>query len=162
MFKLLVALVFVLPAAAAAQTDLAITMTDAPDPVVLSMDLTYTILARNDGPGDATNVVIADTIPAGTTFQALMAPDGWQCTTPEAGTPGSVSCSKGVMAAAESATLSVVVKPSTAGMLTNTASIAAREPDSNPVNNFVTAETSVVPAPEPPGYRSFSILSFLL
>ena len=51
--------------------DLAITKTDSPDPVVAGGLLTYTINVTNNGPADATEVVVTDTLPAGTTFSPV-------------------------------------------------------------------------------------------
>ena len=48
--------------------DLSITKTDTADPVVAGQDLTYTLVVPNDGPSDATNVVVTDDVPAGTSF----------------------------------------------------------------------------------------------
>jgi uncharacterized repeat protein (TIGR01451 family) len=46
-----------------------ISKTDAPDPAVAGTDnITYTISYSNTGTANATNVVITDTVPAGTTF----------------------------------------------------------------------------------------------
>ena len=50
------------------QADLSITKTDDADPVVAGTDLTYTLVVTNDGPSDATNVVVTDPLPAGTSF----------------------------------------------------------------------------------------------
>jgi uncharacterized repeat protein (TIGR01451 family) len=132
-----------------AQADLSIGMTDSPDPMILGTDLTYTIIVRNDGPNPASNVIVTDSLPANMTFQAILAPDDWQCTVPEAGTTGPISCAKSSVASAESSTFTIAVKPAAAGVITNTASIAGREPDPNPVNNFVSVETTVLPGPEP-------------
>ena len=39
----------------------------------------------NRGPASAANVVVADTLPAGTTFESASAPAGWSCPAPVAG-----------------------------------------------------------------------------
>jgi len=47
---------------------LTVASTDAPDPVAAGANLTYTLSYSNLGSANATSVVIADTIPANTTF----------------------------------------------------------------------------------------------
>lgn len=50
---------------------LVITKTDSPDPVVAGQTVTYTIDVVNNGPSDATNVVITDNIPDGITVTSV-------------------------------------------------------------------------------------------
>ena len=50
------------------EADLSITKTDSADPVLAGTDLTYTLSVTNAGPSDATNVVVSDPVPAGTSF----------------------------------------------------------------------------------------------
>src|SRR5436309_2590871 len=47
---------------------LAVSATDAPDPVAAGGNLTYTLSYSNTGNANATGVVITDTVPANTTF----------------------------------------------------------------------------------------------
>jgi uncharacterized repeat protein (TIGR01451 family) len=47
---------------------LAVSMTDAPDPVAAGANLTYTIAYANNGNTTATGVVLTDTVPANTSF----------------------------------------------------------------------------------------------
>ena len=47
---------------------LAISLTDAPDPVLAGANLTYTLTWSNNGNMDATSLVITDAVPANTTF----------------------------------------------------------------------------------------------
>src|SRR2546427_588442 len=47
---------------------LTVSQTDAPDPLPAGGDLTYTITYGNSGNANATGVLIADTVPANTTF----------------------------------------------------------------------------------------------
>ncbi len=58
------------PVAASAPqpTDLSISKTDSPDPVVADNNLIYTVRVDNAGPFVAQNVVVTDTLPAGVTF----------------------------------------------------------------------------------------------
>jgi uncharacterized repeat protein (TIGR01451 family) len=60
-------------------TDLEITKTDAPDPVIAGENLTYTLTIINNGPSDATGIVVTDTLPPGVTFQSSTpgAPATW-------------------------------------------------------------------------------------
>ena len=48
-----------------AQVGLSITKQDSPDPVITGHNITYTIVAGNTGPSDATNVQVVDTLPPG-------------------------------------------------------------------------------------------------
>src|SRR5205085_8847412 len=50
--------------------DLSLAMSDAPDPVVVGSPLTYTLTVQNatPPPGQASNVVVVDTLPANVTF----------------------------------------------------------------------------------------------
>src|SRR6266536_5594892 len=48
--------------------DVALTITDSPDPVAVGANLTYTVTATNNGPGTATGVVVTDPHPSGATF----------------------------------------------------------------------------------------------
>ncbi len=55
------------------EVDLAITKGDSPDPVRFGEALTYTLLVTNNGPQDATGVMVVDTLPAGVTFVSASA-----------------------------------------------------------------------------------------
>ena len=54
----------------AAEADVALTLA-APSTSAAGSDLTYTIVALNTGPGDATSVSLTDTLPSGTTFVSV-------------------------------------------------------------------------------------------
>jgi large repetitive protein len=118
--------------------DLAIAKTDAVDPVVTGADVTYTLTIQNNGPTNATNVVVTDTLPAGVTLVSATPSQGAACT----GT-STVSCDLGALANGASATVVVVVTTSAPGVIVNQAAVTASEPDPNPTNNQATEPTTV-------------------
>jgi uncharacterized repeat protein (TIGR01451 family) len=103
-----------------------ITKSDNPDPVHVGTHLTYTLTATNHGPSTGHGVVIHDPLPAGTSFVSASATAG-TCS----GTT-TVDCSIGDLANGASATVTVVVTPSTAGSLSNTAIVSGAGPDPDP------------------------------
>ena len=118
--------------------DLAITKTDAPDPVVTGNDLTYTLTVTNSGPNAAANVTITDTLPGGVTFVSATG-----CTNPS----GTVTCVIGTLGNGANAQRTIVVRPTVANpSLSNTATVTASTTDPNTANNSATATTVVSPA----------------
>jgi uncharacterized repeat protein (TIGR01451 family) len=127
-----------------ASANLAITKTDSPDPVLINTNLTYTITVTNAGPSPASMLTMTDMLPANTTFQSLTSPAGWACTTPAVGAGGTVTCTIATLASgAPAATFTLVIRPTVAGNLSNTATIASATPDPNNANNSATAPTVV-------------------
>ncbi|MGH3998561.1 MAG: hypothetical protein ACRDTJ_13995, partial [Pseudonocardiaceae bacterium] len=111
---------------------------DSPDPVLVSDHLTYTITVNNAGQGDATDVTLTDTLPAsGITFVSV-SPSG-SCG--ESG--GTVDCDLGDLASGANATVTIVVKPTATGTLTNSVTVESAETDENPDNNTDTEDTTV-------------------
>ena len=122
-------------------------VTKAADPTVgtAGQALTYTLTVTNAGPSQATGVIATDAVPAGAVFDAASASQG---TASLVG--GAVVARLGDLAAGDSATITIVVTPSGAGSLTNTADVTANEPDPDPNNNSATVTTTINPAPPPP------------
>lgn len=127
---------FILKISAAPQVsaDLRLIKADAPDPVLVGRNLTYTLTATNFGPDNATDVRLIDTLPAGVTL--VSASPG--CI----GVP-TVTCTLGTLAASVSTTASLVVIAPTGGQISNTARVFGNEFDPVPNNNFATAMTTV-------------------
>lgn len=133
-----------------ATVDLSITKIDEPDPVLPGGTLVYTLQVTNAGPNPAFNAVLTDPIPGGTTFVSLMAPAGWTCTTPAAGTAGTVTCSNPTFVPGTADfTLTVAVDAGVVphSRLNNAATITSSFTDPTPENNRV-EEPTVVAAPE--------------
>jgi len=127
---------------AAAQADMALSMTAAPTPVFLSSPLTYTIQVQNLGQASASTVQVVDILPATATFVSANAPAGWACS----GTT-TVTCSlTGTMAQGASATITITVtSPSTSGPISNTATVSSATADPVAANNSATVITVVQP-----------------
>ncbi|MCL2423757.1 MAG: DUF11 domain-containing protein, partial [Micrococcales bacterium] len=105
---------------AAPQADVQLTKT-APAQVVAGTSFTYQIDATNNGPSDATGVVITDPAPAGVTFTSVSATRG-ACTTNAGGTQ--VTCNNITLPAGSSMRVTIVasVPPDAAeGAISNTA-----------------------------------------
>lgn len=116
--------------------DLSITKTATPTASTpAGSNLTYTLTVTNNGPNPAFGVRVTDTLPAGVTFVSATASQG-AC--------GGASCSLGDMSPGASATVRVVVRPNTAGVITNRANVAGDQPDLNPTNDEATYSTNVL------------------
>jgi uncharacterized repeat protein (TIGR01451 family) len=129
-----------------ANADLSVTKVDAPDPVILGTDLTYTIQVTNAGPDMAQNATLEDDVPTGTTFSSLVAPAGWSCEQPAVGARGTVRCTHPSMAPG-TATFTLVVRtgavnPGIGVLNTSRAYSAAIDPD--PADNTANATTAVI------------------
>lgn len=127
-----------------------------PEATAADTDITYTVTVTNLGdagsPGtdDATNVIMNDPLPAGTTFRSLSSPGGWSCATPAVGANGSVTCDTAVLPVAAGAQSFTIVAHVDAGMaagtyFTNIASVSSSA-DFNDENNSSTS-TAQIPAP---------------
>jgi uncharacterized repeat protein (TIGR01451 family) len=126
--------------------DLALTKSDAPDPVASGGVLTYTVVVTNNGPAVAANVGMTDPLPVGTTF-ASCTPSIGTCSGPPMGTNGTVTASLGDIGPSGSVTVTIVVNV-TAGAgttLSNTATATSSTADANPANNSATEATTVGP-----------------
>ena len=118
--------------------DLAITKTDAVDPVALGDDVVYTITVTNNGPSDAAGVVVTDALPGFTNFVSATPSQG-VCSQ----AAGIVTCPLGVMPAGSVATITVVVATTVAAVITNQATVTATTPDPVPGNNDASQDTTV-------------------
>jgi len=122
---------------AAPGADLAVIMSDSPDPVLSDTYVTYTINVINNGLLTATNVVITDPWPANTGFNASTPPGA--C----ADTGTHVICSLPDLNPLESAQVQLKfwVNQLYEGWLTNTVQVAADQFDPLPLNNTATELT---------------------
>jgi uncharacterized repeat protein (TIGR01451 family) len=134
-------------------TDLSVALTDAPDPVTLGGTVAYTATVTNIGTVPANGVTLTGTLSAAATLVSATAAQG-SCA-PIA--PG-LRCDLGALAAGASTTVSVVVRPGTAGQISTAVSAAAPGlADPSPANNDASVLTTVAPAPPAPFAATLSL-----
>jgi hypothetical protein len=97
-------------------TDLTLTLTDTPDPVLIGDTVTYTIMVTNNGPSPATGVTASGTLSI---------------------------CNFGTIASGASASCTRTAAATAAGTLSQTMTVSAAEYDLNTANNTATADTTV-------------------
>jgi uncharacterized repeat protein (TIGR01451 family) len=119
------------PTTIVSSSDLSVSKTVNNANPIQGQNVTFTVTLANNGPTNATNVVVTDALPAGLTFVS---------STPSAGTynPGTGAWAVASLASGASATLQLVALVANAGTLTNTAQVTASDqpdPDSTPGNN---------------------------
>src|SRR5438552_3705153 len=85
-------------------TPVAVTLSDAPDPIPVGGTVTFTIGIENRGPQDATNVLLRDALPSGMTPLSAVASQG-TCTLAE-----TVTCQLGALANGATATATIAVR----------------------------------------------------
>jgi uncharacterized repeat protein (TIGR01451 family) len=107
----------------------------------VGQDYTYSFTVTNYGPDSAVGLNFTDTLPAGVTFESATSSAG----TTDSATPGTVTVALGDLAAGGSATISITIKPTVAGSITDTASVAAADPSTDPYpqDNITTVDTYV-------------------
>jgi uncharacterized repeat protein (TIGR01451 family) len=134
-------------AAKAGTADLAISKGDSPDPVAVGSTLTYTIGVQNLGPESANKVTVTDQLPKGVDLVSAT-PSVGKC----AHKGRSVSCDLGAVSAAAVSyspppTVTLVVIPRQAGVISNTATVKGDLKDPVTANNKATATTTVIGPP---------------
>lgn len=127
-------------------TDLRISKTDVTDPVNAGEQITYQISVTNDGPDDATGVVVRDTLPAGVTFASGDVDGAANLVTTDAVT-GDILGTIGNLANGATATITIVVDVATNAVspLTNNASVSV-DPNTDPdlTNNTTDEDTTIL------------------
>ncbi len=130
----------------AASGDMAITLSDLPDPVIAGNHVVYSSVITNNGPAAATGVTVTLPIPTGTSFVSATA-DAGTCSA----TATTITCSfAGSIATGaagqRSMTFDLLVAPSVAAgtVLNATISVASAAVESVPVDNGATQATSVI------------------
>ncbi len=136
-----------------ASADLAVTLSDSPDPVVAGANLSYTATVVNNGPSDAQGVSVSLPLPAGTTFVSAAPSAGGACNAASpvvctwAGASDqdmrSANFTRSAPTVTRTVTIVVLVSPAQLGNLSATATASAATTDPVPGNNSATATTVV-------------------
>jgi len=120
--------------------DLAVVKSDSPDPVFAEENLTYTITVTNNGPRDATGVVVTEYLPVGVTYV-----DGSASPSQGSYNESTHEWDVGGLDNGDSATLelTVVVDSDTTGTITNTVCVDGNEPDPDDSNDCDDETTTI-------------------
>lgn len=134
-------------AAKAGTADLAISNSDSPDPVGVGSSLTYAIGVQDLGPDSAGKATVTDQLPKGVDFVSAT-PSAGKCTRKGR----TVTCDLGAVSAAAVSyspppTVTLVVIPRQAGVISDTATVKGDLKDPVAANNKATATTTVVGPP---------------
>lgn len=118
--------------------DLALTLTDNPDPAAVGGEILYTMIVTNNGPETAPNVTVTNTLPAGVTFVSATPSQG-SCS----GT-ATVTCSLGAIPGTGTASIEIIVITSAAATLNDSATVTGNVSDPVSGNNSASVSTTVV------------------
>jgi uncharacterized repeat protein (TIGR01451 family) len=137
--------------AAATSADVVVTKTANVSQVQAGGSIVYTIVVTNHGPAAAATNTFTDATPGTTTFTSLTRTGtAWSCTTPTAGTAGTISCTLASFASGATTTFKLTVKvpagTASGTVITNTANVSSSTTDPNPTNNSASASTTVISA----------------
>ncbi|HEX9824630.1 MAG TPA: M12 family metallo-peptidase [Actinomycetota bacterium] len=124
--------------------DLEVSVTDDPDPAYAGESLDYAVTVRNNGPTDASDVQVVDTVPAGTSVQSTSVP----CAESPSRT---LTCDLGTMTSGQEVVVLVTVLVDRALVhdaggpvtVTNAAEVSAATDDLEPANDTASEETLV-------------------
>ncbi len=124
------------------EADLSIDKAASSSTVVAGSNATFTLTVSNAGPSDASNVVVADTLPTGMTITGVNTTDG-TCS----GIGTNLGCSILAVAAGDTVTITVDVDIDSSvannTILTNTAQATSSDPDPDPSNNEDSVDVTV-------------------
>lgn len=138
-----------------AKADLVMALSSSPNPLPADTTLTYTLKVTNSitsqASDDAGNVIAVLTLPASVN---VTLPSGGTCTKDQS--TNVVRCSLGTVAAGKSATTTVGVTPTQAGVLTASASVNFAGTDPDKSNNTATTATTVTAATSTGGSKGKS------
>jgi uncharacterized repeat protein (TIGR01451 family) len=120
------------------QNDLSVTMTDAPDPVGIGANVTYSIVVSNSGPTAATGVLATNVLPPGVAFVSAASSQG---AVSNAG--NLVVGDLGTINGGASVTMGIIVTPFSGGIITNRVTVYRAEADPDTNNNSAVSVTTV-------------------
>lgn len=131
-----------------ASADLMVTQSTNKPVVYVGENLIYTIVVTNNGPSNATGVILNDILPAEANFVSIAINQGTYDHT------GSlITCNLGDLANGSSTTITITVTPNISGIIKNFTRVSGNEFDPDIENNVFLESTTVNPVE--PRYRGF-------
>jgi uncharacterized repeat protein (TIGR01451 family) len=128
----------------ASASDLAIQQSSSMASVIAGAELTYTLNVTNKGPLPATGISVQDQLPPSTLYVSGFSTKGI-CEIKES----VVFCQVGTLLTGESATLTITVRTTSTGTITNLVVVSGNEPDTKPADNTSVGVAIVVPGQSP-------------
>lgn len=119
--------------------DLSLQVDTHPDPILLGAKLNLSITISNNGPSAATGVVLTDTLPVSVSFVQALTDQG-QCQVYS----GQVICSLGSLAKGQSAEVTIAIRTTVGGTLTNCAQVDSGIMDPFYDNNWVESTVTIM------------------
>ena len=125
-------------------SDVAVSQVLPPTPAVVGSNVVYTVTVTNQGPSDASNVILSENFLSGASIVSFTSSQGSLVNNTT-----SLSGNLGLIPNGGSATVSLVVTPADPGLLVSTASVSSDNQDSNPTNNYSTNTLPVIDSASP-------------
>ncbi len=122
---------------ASPSADLAVGISDSPDPISAGSNLTYTITVTNLGPATATTILFTNVLPAGVNFVSV-SPAGIATNT-----FGTVIGLLPNLGSGSASTFTITAIPTVGGTVTDTVSVGSAVPDPLKGNNKASVKTVV-------------------
>ncbi|MCB0551372.1 MAG: DUF11 domain-containing protein, partial [Phaeodactylibacter sp.] len=121
------------------RADLSIIVADSEDPVMSGAVFSYTLDVSNAGPSNATDVSVANTLPAGVA-NVIASGAGWSCDE----SMGIVTCTRASLSPGAAPTITITVTaPAASGDITNAATVSSAATDLVPGNDSDMETTTV-------------------
>jgi uncharacterized repeat protein (TIGR01451 family) len=130
---------------------LSITKLGSPEPVRQGQTLTYTLTVTNNGPQNATGVVVLDSLPSEVSFVSVSTTQG-SCSQ----SSGAVCCNVGAMTSSATVIITITTTAVTRSSAVNSAAVAAVSPVDPDLTNNTADWTSTIVAPTAVNLSSFS------
>ena len=122
--------------------DVAVTLSDQPDPVIVGQPLSYTVTVTNRGPSQATDIMLTNRLADGLKFISATNTIGLGVT---ANMGNLVIYRLDTLPPASATQLQILARPGVLGFLTSFSIVSADESDPDKSNNTVAEATQVIP-----------------